>query len=389
MRILFLHEVGYFEKPVFEMHEFPEYLAKLGHQVGFMDYVEGSVVQASMKRTARVGKVIPDITINIYSQRAFLGGTFGRLIAALTFPLKFWRTVRDFQPEVVVSYAVPTTGWQALIISCRLGIPFVYRALDVSHKIRRTLFEPLVKVAEKFVCTQATWVSCNNPIMKKHCILMGSDANRTSVELPPLDLALFAGEGKGKILKPSLGITEHSKVILYMGSFFYFSGLRECIEELSVSTEKPLLVLVGGGEMDTELRDLVTTLKLDEWVKFTGFVEYEDLPDYFEIADVAINPMIPASVSNTALPNKVLQYMAAGLPVVSTRLEGLESVFGESSGLFYSSSPNDVFKTAVDILKHPNLLDFGHTNRQAVRAKFDISNNVSSFEKMLLRTGEK
>ena len=40
MRVLFVHEVSFLDKPIFEMHEFPEYLASRGHEVHFVDFLE-------------------------------------------------------------------------------------------------------------------------------------------------------------------------------------------------------------------------------------------------------------------------------------------------------------------------------------------------------------
>ena len=108
-----------------------------------------------------------------------------------------------------------------------------------------------------------------------------------------------------------------------MGSFFYFSGLADVLQKLALMDERPVLVLIGGGEQDAELRTMTEKLHLEDCVKFTGFVGFAELPSYLSMADVAINPMVPSMVSNKALPNKVLQYMASGLPVVTTRLDGL------------------------------------------------------------------
>ena len=38
--LLFIHEVDYLQKPIFEMHEFPEGLAERGWSVHFIDFVE-------------------------------------------------------------------------------------------------------------------------------------------------------------------------------------------------------------------------------------------------------------------------------------------------------------------------------------------------------------
>jgi glycosyltransferase involved in cell wall biosynthesis len=154
-----------------------------------------------------------------------------------------------------------------------------------------------------------------------------------------------------------LGIDQTDKVITYMGSFFYFSGLPQVVKRFSelASKEKSVkLLLIGGGEQDKELRDMVSQLNLTDRVIFTGFVSYDDLPSYLSLSTVAINPLEISRVASIAFPNKVLQYLATGLPVVSTRLEGLVSALSEVNGLVWENSPSEVLDEAVRVAKTIN-----------------------------------
>lgn len=385
MRILFLHEVGYLEKPIFEMHEFPEHLAARGHEIGFCDFSEMSGASQSARTETLVGgRVLDDVKIRLFSQKSVAQGIVGRLIAVFLFPRFFDKVLSDFNPEVVVSYAVPTSGWQALLMCKRAGIPFVFRALDVSHKIRRTSLSALVKAAERFVYKGSTWVSCNNPAMQSYCVTMGASPAKSSVELPPLDLAhfLLSGGDKQSFLR-KLGLSKDSSIIVYMGSFFYFSGLDRVLERLSSLTSKPSLILVGGGDQESELKELVKNRNLEEHVRFTGFVAFEDLPGYLSIADVAINPMLPSLVAHAALPNKVLQYMAAGLPVVSTSLNGLSALFPAADGLTLVSSPEEVLEKSISIATRASRSQMGQANRKLVEKIFAREKTVDAFENLL------
>ena len=388
MKILFLHEVGYLEKPIFEMHEFPEHLAARGHDVAFADFPETREGKLNVDFGANIkGRVLSGARLKLYSQKVLFPGIVGRLFAALLSSFFLFRVLRHFNPDVVVSFAVPTSGWQAAIICRAKGIPFLFRALDVSHRIRRTVFAPVIRVAERLVYSNAAWVSCNNPAMLEYCTSLGAKVSKSSVEYPPLDLSHFLEGASSKIVRSKLGIAEDSQVILYLGSFFYFSGLADVIRNLALMIERPTLVLIGGGEQDAELRAMTENLHLENCVKFTGFVEFGDLPSYLSIADLAINPMVPSLVSNKALPNKVLQYMASGLPVVTTKLDGLSSIFDEQVGVESVADSSMVLAAAVAMLENPELDRLGEANRSAVAKKFDVTHAVQSFEQRLLSLG--
>ena len=389
MRVLFIHEVNYLTKPIFEMHELPEGLASRGHEVGFVHFPEGTErTSPRLPFRQRIkGRVEPESQIELFTPWTPNGSISGRLITALSFGVQFRRILKQFRPDVVYSYSVPTSGWQALAVCRKKGIPYLFRALDVSTQIRKSIFTPLVSIAERYIYRNADWLSANNQAMLDYAISRSKRDKPSSVNLPPLDVEMFQGVGKSpNDLRESLGIPADASVIMFMGSFFYFSGLPELIQSFaSQSAQTDYLLVIGSGEQEAELREKVNGLGISDRVLFTGFVNFDDLPDYFSIADVAVNPFIPSQVSNTALPNKVLQYMAAKLPLVSTRLTGLEKTFGDKSpGLVFVDSPEDVMPSARRLLEDKEYLhSLGEANYQLVNRLFAKDHAIDEVETLI------
>lgn len=393
MRILFLHEVNYRTKPIFEMHELPEELAALGHEVGFVQFPEGrkSWNQSEFREVQEInGRTRADASITLFTPWTRGSGNFRRFVTAFLFFFQFQKIIRDFRPDIVVSYSVPTSGWQALLACKRMDIPYLFRALDVSHKIRKSAFSALIQKAEHFIYSNSTWVSANNPAMRDYCVSMGSDPLKTSVELPPLNFAHFE-HFEELDLRRTLEIPRDAKVAMYMGSFFYFSGLSAVLREFaSCRREAEILVLIGGGEQELELKRLAEELGIASEVIFTGFVSFDQLPSYLAIANVAFNSMEPSLVSNAAFPNKVIQYMAAALPVVSTNLSGLSQTFAETHGLRYVENAGEVFAAVQKLFDLPDLKDHGASNRRLASEIFSMQQAVAAFESRIVSvTGKK
>jgi glycosyltransferase involved in cell wall biosynthesis len=379
------------------MHEFPEHLAVKGHQVGFVQFPEGlsknQLLRTPHKQVIQ-GRVVKDTRLTLFTPKTGSGGLLGRLATVFSFGSQFKEILQDFKPDVIVSFAVPTSGWQALRVAKKGKTPFVFRALDVSHKIRKSIFAPLIEKAERFIYRNADWVSANNPAMLNYCLSMGAKKIKSSVDLPPLDLGHFDFDFDGQdvqVVRQSLGIPAGAKVALYMGSFFYFSGLPELIKSFAI-LRKPdeYLVLIGGGEQDQKLRALVSELEVEGLVKFTGFVGFDLLPAHLRLADVAVNPMQVSLVSNAAFPNKVIQYMAAGLPVVSTRLRGLAATFENESEIRFVDASSDVFLEVQEQFESGTLEAQGERNKKVVQQKFSIPKSIAAFESLLIKlSGEK
>ncbi len=360
MRILFIHEVNYLTKPIYEMHEFPEHLAARGHEVAFWHFPEGmtkhQVSELGWKKVIP-GRVMSESRITLYTPQGMSGSILGRLLTAVRASSLASKIFRDFNPDLVVSFSVPTSGWQSLKIAKKLGVPFVFRALDVSHKIRKDIFSWGILLAERFIYANADLLSANNQAMLAYCTRVAPAIKKGFVHYPPLDLSAFRSgsraEGRQKLaLKPD------RRVILYLGSFFYFSGLPAVLREFKKASTDEYLVLVGGGEQEAELRRLAKSLDIESRVVFTGFIPFRELPDLIAAADVCINPMVKTLVSDAALPNKVLQYLAANVPTVSTALDGLCATFANCSGIFWESTPEGVVTKALEIARYNDPFDF-------------------------------
>jgi glycosyltransferase involved in cell wall biosynthesis len=388
LNILFVHEVNYLTKPIFEMHEFPELLALRGHKVSFIQFAEGyKFWQSKRSPQSRVinGRVHSDAKLQLLTPFQLGLPGFDRILAIFTF-FPLLKKVLSSQPvDVIINYAVPTFGVQTNALAKRYKKPVVFRALDVSHKIRKSIFGPLIKAAEKSVYRNATLISANNPGLAKYSQTLGASAARAVTNLPPLDLAHFKKTSADATLAISLGIDQGDRVIVYMGSFFYFSGLAQVIQAFAKTRpQKTKLLLIGGGEQDLELRQLVEKLGLSETVLFTGFIDYARLPEYFSIAHVAINPMEPGLVSNTAFPHKVLQYVAGGLPVVSTKLDGLKATFADAAGITWADSPESVFEKAVELIADSTAINSASTAQTIFCNRvFGIEAALNDFEHTL------
>jgi glycosyltransferase involved in cell wall biosynthesis len=379
------------------MHEFPELLALRGHEISFLEFDEGRKFwkKSNFPRFKQVmGRVHRNAAINLY--RPFQLGIPGvdRLLATLTVAPVLGKLFKQNTFDAVVLYAVPTYGLQAVSSAKRFNVPVLFRALDVSHKIRSSLLSPAIKWVEKRIYNQVDFLSANNPAMANYCVELGARNKPLKVHFPPLDLSHFKSRGRDQGLRRSLGFNDEDRVLVYMGSFFYFSGLLDALEEFAeVSKSAPNLkfLLIGGGEQDSALRQRVERLGLSEKVVFTGFVGYELLPLYLKTADIAVNTLEPTLVANVAFPNKVLQYMAAGVPVVSTRLDGLEQTFGDRAGITWASDSKGVFRSASKLsqLTKSELGKISELQLGAVSGIFGVESAVDEFEETLMALSER
>ncbi|WP_322015068.1 glycosyltransferase [Paraburkholderia sp. J12] len=99
-----------------------------------------------------------------------------------------------------------------------------------------------------------------------------------------------------------------------------------------------------GEEREGQRSEWVGRLKALPNVHFLGYRRYEDLPDYLRGMQVGLLPTLLNGYTRSMFPMKFFEYLAAGLPVVSTPLDFTSGQFG---GLEVGGTP-EAFVAAIE-----------------------------------------
>ena len=270
------------------------------------------------------------------------GAPFDRLLHSLTFVPLLAKTLWGKKYEVIVLYGVPTNGWQTVLIAKLFRVPVLYRAIDISHELRKTKFKTLIKLAERIVYRLSNQISTNNATLADYCASFGAKREQISVDYPGLDLVRFSPTARDRNIQATLEIDDNDNTISSYG--------------------------------------------LSGQVKLTGFVSYDDLPKFLNLADVAINTFEVGLVTNGAMPWKVVQYLACGLPTVSTPLSGLVSYTNlkVESGVIYRNLDSSFPQAVVELLDDQTLRKkLSRHARELVVARNSWSECLPRFEQLL------
>lgn len=175
-----------------------------------------------------------------------------------------------------------------------------------------------------------------------------------------------------------LGLTVGSLVIGTVGRLArekdhatLFSAFRKVLEA-NVNAE---LAIVGGGELESELKDLSRQLNIHTHTKFLGF--REDALEIIKTFDVFVLSSRMEGISLT-----LLEAMAAGKPVVATAVGGNPEVVEEGkTGLLVSVSDAEQMAQAILRIAHDQNLaeSFGTAGRKRVEEKFNLHDMVSDY----------
>jgi len=124
--------------------------------------------------------------------------------------------------------------------------------------------------------------------------------------------------------------TVKSNAIIYQGALNVGRGIELMIQTMVLLPEMELWI-VGGGDIETELKQQVQDLQLENQVKFLGRIPFSDLHD------ITLKARIGLSLEENrgknyyyALPNKLFDYIQARIPVIVSDLPEMRKIIEDN-----------------------------------------------------------
>jgi glycosyltransferase involved in cell wall biosynthesis len=244
-----------------------------------------------------------------------------------------------------LGYLLKSIDMENSIVNCHDLIPWVF------DKDRSTMWRNNMaglKKADRIITVSE---------FSKHEIINYLDYPPERIHVIPgaVEHSIYYPNHDKKILK-HLDISESQKIILYVGSETPRMNVSTIIKALhQLKKQFPNVKLVKIGDPQSygareQLLMLIKNLHLENDVIFLGYVPEEELPLWYNAADILV---YPCSYAGFGLPP--IEAMACGTPVITSNTTSLPEVVGEA-GLMIN--PNDDSMMAIkmhDILTNHDL----------------------------------
>ncbi len=327
-------------------------LTKMGHEVFI---VTVNPEKYSFKENDHIIR-IPGIPIGIYDYR--LTGIY---------PLKAIKKIKAWDLDIIHSHTEFGVGTFARIIAKQLDIPLVhtYHTMyeDYVHYITKGYFnrssKKLVEYLTKFYCDK-TATELIVPTKKTYDLFKEKYHLEKDVHIVPtgIEIERFLKKdidrAKVKKLRQNLGIQNDDFVILFVGRIGKEKSVDVLIDgQVLISRKYPRakLVIVGDGPDIEQFKKRVKRLKLSDNVIFVGKVPWEEVPYYYNIADV----FVTASKTETQ-GLTVIEAMAASLPVVAVLDDAFKNTIEDGVSGYLFKDRRDYQKKIMMLLENPDVL---------------------------------
>lgn len=159
--------------------------------------------------------------------------------------------------------------------------------------------------------------------------------------------------------------------IVYVGGITTIRAAKEMVEAIALAQTPAELVLAGSFESQA-LQDSLSALPGWSRVRFLGWLSRAEVAAVLGKAKVGLVLYHPLPNHIEAQPNKIFEYMAAGLPFIASDFPHWREV-GEGAGLFVDPLNPQAIAQAVDwLLAHPEEAEaMGRRGRERVLRKYN------------------
>lgn len=274
-----------------------------------------------------------------------------------------------WSPDVVHAHGLDTLPL-AFRISTRLGSRVVFDAHELHDEMlksnRASVPEPLLRywrhVEKKLLPKADAVITVGDEVADE---ILRRTGIRPSVVLnvPPLETQVTTER-----LAVSLGLGDQV-VVLYQGLVNHGRGLAQMIRALEYAPGVALAIQGPSvGDFLDSLLNLAAEIGVSDRVRYLGVAPMSELHRYCSAADIGLLAFDATSLNNTlAMPNKLFQYMMAGLPMLgSVRLPAIRKILeNEQIGLVCDpEDPGDMARRLLEMAR-----DLAMRKRMGARAR--------------------
>jgi N-acetyl-alpha-D-glucosaminyl L-malate synthase BshA len=252
---------------------------------------------------------------------------------------------------------------------------------------------PFFRICITYALKRADAVLAVSEDIKKETVKLGAHPNKTFVIYNAVNEDFFNPNLDTRPIKDKLNIKENEKMIFTLCHLIRRKGIDYLLHALPLVVrhyEKVKLVIGGDGPERNNLIKLTRALKLEEKVIFTGRIPPKELPLFYAASNLFVLPSLHEGHCVA-----LLEAMAAGLPVVATKVGGnTESVVDGYNGFLVApKDPRALAKSVLRIITDHDLeIKFGENSIKLYKAKFSsekqIKKIIEVYKRVVIKKNE-
>jgi len=290
------------------------------------------------------------------------------------------RLIERINPEILHAHYLFGYGFYGALCGFK---PFIVTAWgsDVLFLPSEGLIKQFIKrYMLKYVIGKADLITCDAKYVKEAMIWLGAASEKISLICFGVDTRRFSPGEKSEKLRVELGIY-NSPVVISLRNLEPIYDVESLIKSVPlVLKEIPesKFLIAGKGSEEKRLMELAKSLGVSGNVKFIGFIQNEQIPQYLNTVDIYVS----TSLSDAGIAASTAEAMACGLPVIVTDVADNKNWVEDGLNGFVVpvKDPKSLAEKIIYLLKNEDIRkEFGKINRKIIEER---NNYYKEMEKM-------
>lgn len=232
----------------------------------------------------------------------------------------------------------------ALVVGWWFKKPVVYDAHEYWYNERRNEFviNAIIRWIERIGTPRCAYVFAVNRSIAERMAMHYGITLPTVLMNVPADVPL----------QPPTPLPDDQPVqLLYHGGYLAQRGIESLITAMNLVKAPVHLTLRGYGNIELALRAQVEALGLQKKITFAPPVPMNQLVKASTVCHVGILPFEQSSTFYISLPNKLFEYMASGLAILTNNLPEIAAIVNKHQlGRVYKSDEPTILAQGIDEL---------------------------------------
>lgn len=196
--------------------------------------------------------------------------------------------------------------------------------------------------------------------LKKRLVEEGISEHKILVAPDGVDVEKFKIQSSKLKTREELNLPQDKKIILYTGHLYKWKGVDTLLQAARQFSNEFLFVFVGGTEKDIKnFKFQISNYELQNTL-VVGHRPHQEIPYWLKAADVLVLPnSTKEKISQFyTSPLKLFEYMASGVPIVTSDLPSIREILNEKNALLVApDNPQSLADGIIKVLKNPDFSD--------------------------------
>lgn len=277
-----------------------------------------------------------------------------------------FRELKKWRPDIVQTL-LPTSGWIGTSIAKFAKVPAIYssvRGRNIDTPWWQSILDRIITLfADKIIFNSQNTMSYyvkSKAVKENQAVFIANG----------VDVETFADADKAP--------TSSQKIIGIVARLHPVKRHIDLLKAFSIILREfpdSVLWIIGKGDIRRELENETKKLKIGEKAVFMG--ERSDIPEILKAIDLFVLPSI-----SEGMPNALMEAMAAGLPVIGSRIDGIKELIedGRTGWLVEPGNPTQLADKILFVLKNSEIAEkVGKAAKEKVSKDFSVEKMINAF----------